>query len=95
MIEQGRHLLRVGEVADRVGLSEWAVRRAIHDGQLAAYKIRGQLRIDRPDLDDWLEGCRVTPTIRPQPAHVSPLTPSPSYPEGGSFRSRTRRREAS
>lgn len=82
-------------MADQVGLSEWAVRRAIHAGELAAFKIRGQLRVDDRDLDLWLEGCRVTPTIRPQRAHVSQMTPSPSYPEGGSFRSRTRRREAS
>ena len=87
-------LLTVKAVAQRVGLSEWAIRRAIHDGELAAYKPRGQLRVDAADLEHWLDGTRVAPevrTVRPAAA----LTPSPLYPEGGSFRSRTRRKEAS
>lgn len=84
-------LLTVKTVAERVGLSEWAIRRAIHDGELPAYKPRGQLRVDAADLEHWLDGTRVTP--RPLRAPVQPLNPSPAYPEGGSFRSRVRRRE--
>lgn len=81
-------------MADQVGLSEWAVRRAIHAGELAAFKIRGQLRVDDRDVALWLEDCRVTPH-RPEPSSSTAMTPSPSYPESGSFRSRVRRKEAS
>ena len=88
-------MLTVRQVASRVGLSEWAIRRAIHDGELPAYKPRGQIRVQTADLEDWLHGTRVIPVPA---SHTQPrptMTPSPSYPQGGSFRSRVRRKEAS
>lgn len=88
-------LLKVSAVADRVGLSEWAVRRAIHDGQLPAFKIRGQLRVDALDMETWLEACRFVPQQMSAPSGQPAVTPSPAYPPGGSFRSRVRRKEAS
>jgi excisionase family DNA binding protein len=89
-------VLTVRQAAERVSLSEWAIRRAIHDGELVAYKPRGQIRIESADLDLWLEGTRISP--RPTEARRNPtpvLIPSPSYPESGTFRARMRRKEAS
>jgi excisionase family DNA binding protein len=88
-------MLTVRQAAARAALSEWAIRRAIHDGELVAYKPRGQLRIHEADFDLWLEGTKVV--ARPSERRQTPvrLTPSPSYPEGATFRSRIRRKEAS
>lgn len=66
-------LLTVREVAERVGLSEWAVRRAIHAGELGAHKIRGQLRSSERDFDAWLASTRVTPTADKPPIPRTPI----------------------
>lgn len=42
------------QVADRLNVSIWTVRRLIADGALRAFKIRGQYRIDPRDLDKYL-----------------------------------------
>jgi excisionase family DNA binding protein len=63
-----QRLLTVREVANRVGLSEWAVRRAIHNGELVAFKPRGRLRVAEVDLEDWLNASRVRPTPRDPPS---------------------------
>lgn len=60
-------VLTVRDVAGRVGLSEWAVRRAIADGQLVAYKPRGRLRVTEDDLAAWIASTRVVPTAADVP----------------------------
>lgn len=86
-------LLTVSQVAEQTSLSEWAVRQAIRDGELGASKLRGQLRVDAADLQAWVDGSRVTPVRRPSVDLPRALTPSPAYPEAGSFRARMRRKD--
>lgn len=52
-------LLTVREVGERVRLSEWAIRRAINDGELEAFKVRGRIRIDEGAVEAWLAGSVV------------------------------------
>jgi excisionase family DNA binding protein len=47
------------EVADRVGLSYHAVLRAIHRGELAAYKLCGRVRLRKEDVLAWIEQARI------------------------------------
>lgn len=70
-----RRLLSVGEVADATGLSPNAVYRAVADGELRASKLRGRLRIQLADLDDWIDsnlvagrGSREEPPIPARPS---------------------------
>lgn len=55
-------LLTVDQVAEQVGLSRDAVYRAIHDGQLAASKLRGRLRIHPTAVTTWIDAATVIPT---------------------------------
>jgi excisionase family DNA binding protein len=52
-------LVSVSEVADRVGLSTKAVRRAIERGELAASKLCGRIRVRPEDVDAWIEQSRI------------------------------------
>lgn len=47
------------EVARATRLHEDTIRRAVTDGELAAYKLRGQLRIRDRDLDAWINTRRL------------------------------------
>lgn len=85
-------MLTVQDVADRTRLSTWTVYRAIHDGDLVAYKLRGQMRVHEADFDLWLEGTRVCPQPGVRPRGVVVALP-PAQPAAGSFRDRTRRRD--
>src|SRR4051794_38830803 len=62
----GRPVLTVKEVAQRVGLTQCAIYRAIQRGELPAYKPGGRLRIREADFEHWLESTRV-----PAPAAVT------------------------
>ncbi|MFQ5473875.1 MAG: helix-turn-helix domain-containing protein [Dehalococcoidia bacterium] len=67
-------LLSVQDVAVLSGLSEKAIRSAIHDGELRAALLRGRYRISPADLGMWFE-CNLV-------ERASPLTPaSPPRPE--------------
>lgn len=57
-------LLTVRQVAEQVQLSEWAVRAAIRDGELEAFKPRGQLRIPEQAVTVWLEETRQVAATR-------------------------------
>jgi excisionase family DNA binding protein len=59
-------VLTVQEAADRVRLTQWAIYRAIHRGDLVAFKPGGRLRIEESDLTEWLESTRVEATPRPR-----------------------------
>jgi excisionase family DNA binding protein len=50
-----RLLLTVSEVAEATGLSSNAVYRAIAAGELRASKLRRRLRVQRADLDTWID----------------------------------------
>jgi excisionase family DNA binding protein len=64
-------LLTVSDVADRVGLSTKAVRRAIERGDLAASKLCGRIRVRREDLDRWIDENRIGATA----PRIFPPTP--------------------
>lgn len=49
----------VQEAAEQLSVSVLTVRRLITGGQLRAYKVRAQLRIDEDDLTTYLSSCRV------------------------------------
>ena len=55
-------LLTPQQVADLVSLSAYTVRAAIRDGDLAATKIRGRLRIEPDAVADWIDRGRVRVT---------------------------------
>lgn len=65
-----RPLLTPAEVAEHVGLSVKAVRRAIERGELPAAKLCGRIRI-RPDaVDNWIDRgvINVRPSTRGAPS---------------------------
>lgn len=72
-------MLTPREIAELCGLSYRSVLRAIEDGELRAFRLRGRLRVDNEDYVAWLEGARVTPTwhdpptmqLRTQPIRAS------------------------
>lgn len=76
-------LLTVRQVAERVQLSEWAVRAAIHDGQLDAFKPRGQLRIPEDAVTSWLEQTRLVAATQ----GVARTSRLPSRPRAVTLRS--------
>lgn len=54
----------VGDVAVMTGVSDDTIRRAISEGELTAFKVRGQLRIRKSDMEAWLGRCRYQPKDR-------------------------------
>ena len=56
---EGERLLCPREVATRTGLSYHAVLRAIHRGELPAFRLCGRIRIRPADVDRWIEGHRI------------------------------------
>lgn len=87
--------LTVNEISAITKLSPWAVRRAIGDGELAAAKLRGRLRIDAVDFQAWVDGSRVAPALHRREPEPAALTPSPIAPEAGSVRARLRQERSS
>ncbi len=54
------------EVATIVGLNDRVIHRAVNEGEIPAYKLRGKLRISRSDLNVWIEANRVEPYSVPE-----------------------------
>ena len=52
-------LLTLQQAAEELGLKVWTLRRAIWDGDLAQMRIGRVIRIDRKDLEAWLERQKV------------------------------------
>jgi excisionase family DNA binding protein len=75
-------LLSVRDVAELAGLSEMAIYRAIHDGELKAAKLRGKLRIRPQDFERWIDESSVEPTGTREP--IAALTRAKSAAAGGS-----------
>lgn len=57
-------ILNIREVAELLRLAEKTVYSMAQKGELPAFKIRGQWRIRRADLDDWIAAQRRTPRRR-------------------------------
>lgn len=64
-MSDGERLATVAEVAERVGLGERAIRRAIERGELPASKLCGRVRVRPEDAEAWIEQNRVQPRIPP------------------------------
>lgn len=64
--------MTVQDVAGCLGLSYHAVLRAVHRGEVRAYKICGRVRLRRSDVRAWIEESRVAIE-----ADVPPETPPP------------------
>ncbi len=71
------------EVAAAIGLSRSAVYRLIEDGELAAYKVRGRLRVEPGEVRAFKERNRVRPRAR---RHVALYEPGPLPGRQGSGR---------
>jgi excisionase family DNA binding protein len=65
-------LLTLAEVAERVQLSTWAIRRAIDRGELRAFRPCGRIRIAESALIDWLDASSVPAATPPKPPAKSP-----------------------
>lgn len=52
-------LLPLKQAAAELGLPVWALRRAIWDGELPQIRIGRAIRVDRNDLEAWLERQKV------------------------------------
>lgn len=46
--------LKIKDVAELLHISETTVRRLLNEGQIPSYKINGQYRISRTEIEDWL-----------------------------------------
>jgi excisionase family DNA binding protein len=58
-VRAGR-FLTVRTVADELGVSQYTVRRLIHEGTLAGVRVGSVLRVPRASLEEYLEEQRVT-----------------------------------
>ena len=57
MIEE--KMLSKEDVCELLGVSHHTLYRIVNDGSLAVYRIRGQLRFSRSDIESYLEACHV------------------------------------
>jgi excisionase family DNA binding protein len=70
-------MLSSREVAENLGVSIDAVRRAIRSGALAAYKPCGRIRIREEDLVAYLDGQRISGVRRAAEPRPSPRVSRP------------------
>lgn len=64
MSDNESDMLRVGDVAEILGVSRPCVYALIRESKLACHRIgvgRGALRIRRADVNEYLQSCRVGP----------------------------------
>ncbi len=73
--------LSVQEVADRLGVSVFTIRRYIRAGKLRAVKLDGVYRLSREDLAEFLKSREIArePGL-PAPAEPPPPAPSAADP---------------
>lgn len=53
--------LSSGEAARRLGIATRTLYRLIDDGQVPAYRFGRVIRLQRVDVDDYIERCRIEP----------------------------------
>ncbi|MBI3271473.1 MAG: helix-turn-helix domain-containing protein [Planctomycetes bacterium] len=58
---EGQRLLSIAEAATVLGLSYFAVGRLLRAGAFPAVRIGRHRRVDRVDLDAWIERSKATP----------------------------------
>lgn len=75
MSQPERLLLTVSEVAEATRLSSNAVYRAIATGELRASKLRRRLRVQRADLEAWIDSNVVCAGGTDEPAPAPTLRP--------------------
>lgn len=63
MPETDSEFLTLKEVCALVGVKRTAVKGAIDRGELRARRIGRLFRIQRGDVDGWLDACVVQPTV--------------------------------
>jgi excisionase family DNA binding protein len=56
-------MLDIEAVAERLGISISTVRALVRKGELPAYKVGGQLRFEKDDIEAYLTARRVVPKI--------------------------------
>ena len=76
--------LSPAEVSAEMGLSRSAVYRAIEEGDLVAYRVRGRLRVEPAELAAFKRRERVKPR-RPPAAPYEPIIWNRSLAEKASF----------
>jgi len=57
-----RPLLRVGDLAEQLGVSERFIRRLVHERRIPFLKIGKFIRFDPTAIDDWIRERRVPTT---------------------------------
>jgi excisionase family DNA binding protein len=61
-------LLTPDQAARYLGLpSRWSIYRLVKSGQLVSVAIAGKLRVDREDLEKFIEARKCEPNVRPIP----------------------------
>jgi excisionase family DNA binding protein len=75
-------MLTPRQVAELAQMSYHAVLRAINDGELAASRLRGRLRVQPADFNAWVDGSRVTLAKAPRP-RIAQATSQRSRPGAG------------
>ena len=75
-------VLTIREVAQVLKLADKTVYAMVMDGDLPAFRVRGQWRVRRTDFEDWLAD-QVTAARRELTAHGVPTWDAPSEPEQG------------
>jgi excisionase family DNA binding protein len=60
-------ILTVVEVAQLLKVAEKTVYTMAQKGELPAFKVRGQWRFKRDDIDAWIEGQKAAARAEPQP----------------------------
>ena len=53
--------LSTPEAAQRLGIATRTLYRLINDGQVPAYKFGRVIRLQRSDVDDYIDRCRIVP----------------------------------
>lgn len=54
------------DVSEIVGLHTRVIHRAVNEGEIEAYKLRGKIRIRRSDFEAWLAAHKVEPYSLPE-----------------------------
>lgn len=58
-----KDLLTKAEAAEMLRISQSTLDRIVSDGDLTAYRIRGQMRYKRSDVDAYLNRCKIPARI--------------------------------
>lgn len=68
------------EAASHLGITVRTLYRAIDEGRLTAYRMGRVIRIQKPDLDAYLEGSRIRPG---ELVHLYPESPDSGQSNDG------------